>query len=124
MSDKIKKIDIIISPGKFEDLRESLHEIGITGMTVSKVLGCGMQKGRMEYYRGNTVHTNLLHKLKVVIVVCETDMDAVIRTARKVLCTGEAGDGKIFVYDVANVIRISNGAEGIDALRYKNRICV
>ena len=118
MDDKIKKIDIIISQGKFEDLREGLHEIGITGMTVSKVLGSGMKKGHKEYYRGNIMHTNLLQKLNVTIIVCEPDLDIVIQTAIKVLRTGEAGDGKIFVYDVANVIRISNGAEGKDALQY------
>lgn len=118
MSDKIKRIDVIISQLKFEDLREALYEIGITGMTVTKVLGSGMQKGRMEYLRGNITHTSLLHKLKVEIVVRDTDMDAVIGTIKKVLHTGESGDGKIFVYDVENVIRISNGAEGINALKY------
>jgi len=119
MTQKLNRIDIIISPGKFEDLRDALSEIGVEGMTVSKVLGSGMKKGHKEYYRGQVMHTNLLHKLKVEVVIGTDETENVIRAAKKALHTGEAGDGKIFIYDVANVIRISNDAEGLDALRYR-----
>ncbi|MDF2883326.1 MAG: nitrogen regulatory [Clostridiaceae bacterium] len=119
MNEKITKIDIIASPSKFEDLKDALNEIGITGMTVSNVLGCGVQKGHKEYYRGTAVDINLLQKIKVEVVVCEVPVETVVNTAKKVLYTGKMGDGKIFIYDVANVIRISNGAEGRDALQYK-----
>lgn len=118
MNEKMTKIDIILNPSKFEDLKDALNEIGITGMTVSNVLGCGMQKGHKEYYRGTAVDINLLQKIKVEIVVCEIPVNTVVETAKKVLHTGNIGDGKIFIYDVANVIRISNGAEGRDALQY------
>jgi nitrogen regulatory protein P-II 1 len=118
MTQKLSRVDIIIAPGKFEDLRDALQGIGIGGMTVSKVLGSGMRRGHKEYYRGQVVYTNLLQKLKVEVVVSADDAENVIRAAKKALHTGEAGDGKIFVYDVANVIRISNGAEGVDALQY------
>lgn len=118
MDKKLTKIDIITSPSKFEDLKEELSKIGIEGMTVSNVLGCGVQKGHKEFYRGRTVDINLLQKIKVEIVVCEVPVETVVETAKKVLHTGNFGDGKIFIYDVANVIRISNGAEGRDALQY------
>jgi nitrogen regulatory protein P-II 1 len=119
MNEKITKIDIIAPPGKFEDLKDALNKIGITGMTVSNVLGCGVQKGHKEYYRGTAVDINLLQKIKVEVVVCEVPVETVVNTAKKVLYTGKMGDGKIFIYDVANVIRISNGAEGRDALQYE-----
>jgi nitrogen regulatory protein P-II 1 len=116
---KLAKIDILTSPSKFEELKEALSLIGISGMTVSNVLGCGVQKGHREFYRGREVDINLLQKVKVEIVVCEVPVQAVVDTAMQVLHTGEMGDGKIFIYDVVNVIRISNGAEGRDALQYK-----
>lgn len=89
-------------------------------MTVSNVLGCGMQKGHKEYYRGTTVDINLLPKIKVEIVVCDVPVESVVETAKKVLHTGKIGDGKIFVYDVQNVIRISSGDEGRAALQYND----
>jgi nitrogen regulatory protein P-II 1 len=115
---KLTKIDILTSPSKFEELKEALSLIGISGMTVSNVLGCGVQKGHKEFYRGHEVEINLLQKVKVEIVVCEIPVQTVVDTAKKVLHTGEIGDGKIFIYDVVNVIRISNGDEGRDALQY------
>lgn len=114
--DKITKIDIIARSNKFEDFKEALNKIGITGMTVTQVLGCGTQKGVTEYYRGVPYEINLLPKVKIEIVVCEVPVELVIETAKKVLNTGQVGDGKIFVYDVANVIRIRTGEEGKDAL--------
>ncbi|WP_411682751.1 P-II family nitrogen regulator [Clostridium thailandense] len=119
MGEKLTKIDIITSPSKFEELKDALGEIGIAGMTVSNVLGCGMQMGHKEYYRGTAVDINLLQKIKIEIVVCEVPVEMVVETAKKILHTGKSGDGKIFIYDVANVIRISNGAEGREALQYK-----
>lgn len=115
--DKMTKIDIITNPSKFDELKEELNKIGIAGMTVSNVLGCGVQKGHKEYYRGVTVDINLLPKIKIEIVVCEVPVDLVIETAKKVLKTGNIGDGKIFVYDVQNVVRISTDEEGKDALK-------
>jgi nitrogen regulatory protein P-II 1 len=120
MSYKLTKIEIFTSPSRFEELKAALNEIGITGMTVSNVLGCGVQKGHKEYYRGLEVDMNLLPKLKFEIVVCEVPVDLVVETAKKVLCTGKPGDGKIFIYDVQNVIRISTGQEGRDALQYND----
>ncbi|MBL4932213.1 MULTISPECIES: P-II family nitrogen regulator [Clostridium] len=119
MSQKLSKIDIITSQSKFDDLKDALNEIGITGMTVSNVLGCGTQKGHKEFYRGTTVDINLLPKVKVEIVVCDVPVEEVVKTAKKVLHTGKIGDGKIFVYNVENVVRISTGEEGRDALQYK-----
>lgn len=117
MEKKITKIEIITRPEKFEELKEELSKIGITGMTVTNVLGCGAQKGYKEYYRGVEVQINLLHKIKVEIVVCEVPVDLVVETAKKVLKTGKIGDGKIFIYDVTNVIRVRTGEEGWDALQ-------
>ena len=119
MSKKISKIDIITRTNKFEELKQALNEIGITGMTVSNVMGCGAQKGSIHYYRGLPLEINLLHKIRVEIVVSEVPVELVVETAKKVLRTGEIGDGKIFVYDVANVIRIRTGEEGWDALQDK-----
>lgn len=117
MNDKITKVDIITSPNKLDDLMDALDKIGITGITVSNVLGCGVQKGHKEYYRGMAVDIKLLSKMKIEIVICEVPLETLLETVKSVLHTGEVGDGKIFVYDVSNVIRISNGAEGRDALK-------
>jgi len=118
VEEKFSKIDIITSPSKFEELKEALNTIGISGMTVCNVLGCGIQKGHKEFYRGLALDINLLPKLKVEIIVCDIPVDLVVETAKKVLHTGKMGDGKIFVYDVKNIIRISNAAEGRSALTY------
>ena len=91
--------------------------IGITGMTVSHVMGCGVQKGKPEYYRGALVETSLLPKIQVDIVVAKVPVSQVIATAKKVLYTGHIGDGKIFVYDVENVVKVRTGEEGYDALQ-------
>ncbi|MBZ4671203.1 MAG: ammonium transporter [Oscillospiraceae bacterium] len=114
---KITKIDIICKQNKFEELKESLNAIGITGITVTQVLGCGAQKGKTEYYRGVAVEMTLLPKIKVEVVVCKVPVRAVIETAKKALYTGRIGDGKIFVYDVENVIKVRTGEEGYDALQ-------
>ncbi|MCT4543092.1 MAG: P-II family nitrogen regulator [Vallitalea sp.] len=110
------KIDIITRPSKVEELKVALNEIGITGMTFSHVLGCGQQKGKTEYYRGSKVSIDLLPKSRIEVVVCEVPVEDVVETAKKVLKTGEIGDGKIFIYPVENVIKIRTGEEGVDAL--------
>jgi len=114
---KITKIDIIIKQNKFEILKEAMNEIGITGMTVTQVLGCGIQKGKHEYYRGVETEINLLPKVQVEIVVAKVPVRLVIDTAKKVLYTGRIGDGKIFVYNVENVVKVRTGEEGLDALQ-------
>jgi Amt family ammonium transporter len=114
---KITKIVMIINQNKFETLKAAMGEIDVTGMTVINVLGCGMQKGYTEYYRGVKVDMNLLPKLQVEIVVSKVPVETVIETAKKALYTGRIGDGKIFVYDVENAVKIRTGEEGYDALQ-------
>ena len=114
--DKITKVDIITRPSKIEALKEALNEIVITGMTFTNVLGCGLQKGKTEYYRGSEYSIDLLPKARVEIVVCEVPVQKVVDAAISVLRTGEIGDGKIFIYDVENVIKVRTGEEGVKAL--------
>lgn len=113
---KMTKVDIITRPEKLEVLKDALNEIGVTGMTVSHVLGCGMQKGQTQMYRGVPYAVDLLAKVKLETVVCEVPVELVVETAKKVLRTGEVGDGKIFVYPVENVIKVRTGEEGVAAL--------
>ena len=114
---KFTKIEIVCRESKFEALKNAMMKLGITGMTVSHVLGCGIQKGKPEYYRGVQVEANLFPKVQVDIVVSAVPVRRVIDTAKKVLYTGHIGDGKIFVYDVENVVKVRTGEEGFDALQ-------
>ena len=114
---KFTKVEIICKESRLESLKNAMVDIGITGMTVSHVLGCGIQKGKPEYYRGVQVEASLLPKVQVDIVVSKVPVRAVIETAKKVLYTGHIGDGKIFVYDVENVVKVRTGEEGYDALQ-------
>ena len=114
---KFTKIEIVCKESKFEALKNAMMKLGITGMTVSHVLGCGIQKGKPEYYRGVQVEANLLPKVQVNIVVSAIPIRKVIDTAKTVLYTGHIGDGKIFVYDVENVVKVRTGEEGFDALQ-------
>ena len=114
---KFTKVEIITKQSKFEALKTAMNEIGITGMTVTQVLGYGLQKGKTEFYRGVETETNLLPKVQVEIVVSKVPVRTVIETAKKVLFTGYIGDGKIFVYDVENVVKVRTGEEGYDALQ-------
>lgn len=116
-SHKLTKVVIVTSQIRFEALKLALDEIGITGMTVTKVLGYGIQKGNTELYRGATVAAHLLPKVKVELIVSKVPVREVIDTAKKVLYTGKYGDGKIFVFDVENVIKIRTGEEGYAALQ-------
>ena len=109
---KMTKIDIITRPEKLEALKEAMNRIGVAGMTVSQVLGYGLQKGHREVYRGMEYSVNLVPKVKVEIVVCEVPVEQVIETAKTVCRTGNVGDGKIFVYGIDNAVRIRTGEEG------------
>ena len=114
---KFTKVEIITKQSRFEQLKEAMDQIGITGMTVSNVLGYGAQGGHLEFYRGAKIETHLLPKVKVEIVISKVPVRTVIDTAKKVLYTGNIGDGKIFVYDVENVVKVRTGEEGYDALQ-------
>ena len=114
---KLTKIEIIFKESKLEALKQAMMDIGITGMTVSHVLGCGQQKGRPEYYRGVEVEATLLPKIQLDVVVSKVPVRNVIETAKKVLYTGHIGDGKIFVYNVENVVKVRTGEEGYEALQ-------
>ncbi len=118
-NDKVKmsKVTIVTKQSMFERLKSAMDEIGVTGMTVTQVLGCGIQKGRPEYYRGVEMETSLLPKIEVDIVVCKIPVRTVIDAAKNALYTGHIGDGKIFVYDVEQVVKVRTGEEGYDALQ-------
>ena len=110
-------VRIICRPASLEPLKRNLNKIGVTGMTVTNVMGYGAQKGKPEYYRGTPVEITLLPKVQVDIVVSKVPVRMVIETAKRVLHTGHIGDGKIFVTDVENVVRVRTGEEGYDALQ-------
>ena len=114
---KFTKVEIICKEARLDSLKNAMTAIGIKGMTVSHVMGCGVQKGTPEYYRGVPVEATLLPKVQVDIVVSKVPVRTVIETAKKVLYTGHIGDGKIFVYDVENVVKVRTGEEGYDALQ-------
>ena len=114
---KFHMVSIITRQSKFEELKSAMNDISVTGMTVTNVLGCGVQHGTTELYRGAPINMTLLPKIKVDIVVSEVPVDLVISAAKEVLYTGHIGDGKIFVYDVQNVVKVRTGQEGYDALQ-------
>ena len=114
----LSKIVMIFNPSKFEELKEAMNGIGITGMTATNVMGCGVQKGHIKKYRGVEIEEmNLLPKMKLEMVVSAIPVKTVVETARKVLYTGNIGDGKIFVYDVEDVTKVRTGEHGYDALQ-------
>lgn len=112
----MKKLDIIIRLEKLEELKKVINDLGVKGMTVSNVLGCGNQKGSTEYYRGTEVKVNLLPKIKVEVVVHDDLVKDVITNVRKAITTGKVGDGKIFVFNVENAVRIRTGEDGEAAI--------
>ena len=114
---KLTKVEIICRESRFEALKSAMMALGITGMTVSHVLGCGVQKGKPEYYRGVQVEASLLPKIQVDIVVSRVPVSSVVETAKRVLYTGHIGDGKIFIYDVEDVVKVRTGETGYDALQ-------
>ena len=111
------KVSIVTRPDKFEALKNAMDAIGITGMTLTQVKGCGLQHGATQYYRGSKIDTKLLPKIKLETVVTKIPVENVVEAAKKALYTGNYGDGKIFVYDVRNVIKIRTGEEGSAALQ-------
>ena len=113
----IHKVVIISKLTKYDKLRKAMNDLGVTGMTVTQVMGCGIQKGAGEKYRGAELDATLLPKVKVEVIVGKIPVKKVIETAKKTLYTGHIGDGKIFVYDVAQVVKVRTGEEGIEALQ-------
>ena len=114
---KLTKVVIITRQSKLEDFMHAMNEIGVTGITITNVMGCGVQKGARSYYRGVEMDMNLLPKIKIEIVVSLVPVKTVIETAKRVLHTGQYGDGKVFVYDIENVVKIRTGEEGFEALQ-------
>ncbi len=112
----MKKIEAIIKPMKLEEVKESLEEIGIHGMTVTEVRGFGRQKGHIEVYRGKEYEVRFLPKIKIELIVKDEEVERVVETIIKSARTGKVGDGKIFVYPVEEVIRIRTGEKGEDAV--------
>jgi nitrogen regulatory protein P-II 1 len=112
----MKKIEAIIRPGKLEEIKDALTKSNFNGLTVSQVMGCGLQKGRKEYYRGTEVTLNLLPKIKLEIVVKDKDVEKVIELLCQEAKTGEVGDGKIFIYNVEDAVRIRTGETGESAI--------
>jgi nitrogen regulatory protein P-II 1 len=112
----MKKIEAIVRPFRVDDVREALAEIGIKGMTLTEVKGYGRQKGHTELYRGSEYQIDFLPKMKIEVVVTDTQLDAVIDAILKAARTGQVGDGKIFVSPVEDVIRVRTGESGESAL--------
>jgi len=116
-ANEITKLSVVFKQSKFEEFKAAMNEIGVTGMTLTNVLGCGMQKGAGEYYRGVPLDMTLLPKIKVEIVLCKVPVQTAVEAIKKVLYTGHIGDGKIFLYGVDNVIKVRTGEEGYAALQ-------
>jgi len=112
----MKKIEAVIQPFKLDDVKEALMNIGVDGMTISEVRGHGRQKGHKEVYRGREYNVDLLPKVKIELVVSDNRADEVIKTLTGAARTGKIGDGKVFVYEVAEAIRIRNDDRGDAAL--------
>lgn len=116
-TEPLTKVSIICNQARFDDLKNALNEIGVAGITVTQVLGCGAQKGAKKFYRGAELDIVLLPKMKIEVVVSAVPVDLVVETAKKALYTGNIGDGKIFVYDVVNAVRVRTGEEGFAAIQ-------
>lgn len=111
------KVTIIANQTKFAELQDALEKLGVTGITITNVFGHGMQKGHQAYFRGAPIETRLLPKVKIDIVVSKIPTEVLVDAVQKVLYTGNVGDGKIFVYDVEDVIKVRTGEHGYDALQ-------
>lgn len=112
----MKKVECIIKPFKLEDVKTAITELGITGMTVSEVRGFGRQKGHTELYRGAEYQVDFLPKIKIDLVVADEQVAALIAAVQREACTGKIGDGKIFVSDIEQSVRIRTGEIGLDSL--------
>jgi ammonium transporter, Amt family len=113
----ITKVEIITRRSAFDKLKKALDSIGVSGMTVTEVMGCGVQKGAAEYYRGVPLESVLLEKIRIEIVISKVPVELVVNTARKALYTGHIGDGKIFIYDVRDALKVRTGETGYNALQ-------
>ena len=113
---KMRMVMVMMNPNRLEVLMKALDRIEITGMTVTNVSGCGIQKGNTEYYRGAELESHLMPKVKVEIVICAVPLALVIDTIKKSIYTGKIGDGKIFVYEIDDVIKVRTGSQGREAL--------
>lgn len=113
----IYKVAIIARLSRYDHLKKAMNDLGVTGMTVTQVMGCGIQKGAGEMYRGVEVDATLIPKVKVEVVVSKIPVETVIKAAKKALYTGHIGDGKIFVYNVDKVVKIRTGEEDFAALQ-------
>jgi nitrogen regulatory protein P-II 1 len=112
----MKKVEAIIRPFRIDDVREALGEIGVKGMTLTEVKGYGRQKGHTELYRGSEYQIDFLPKIKIEVVVADRLADKVVDTILNAAKTGQVGDGKIFIYDVEDAVRVRTGESGEDAL--------
>jgi nitrogen regulatory protein PII len=112
----MKKIEAIIKPFKLDEVREALSEVGVTGLTVTEVKGFGRQKGHTELYRGAEYVVDFLPKIKIELVVADDLVASVVATVQREACTGKIGDGKIFVYDIEQAVRIRTGETGLESL--------
>lgn len=108
----MKKVEAIIRPGRLDAVKSALNMVGIKGMTITDVRGCGQQKGHVEHYRGSEYVVNLLPKIKIEAVVSAKDLEPVIQAIVEAARTGEIGDGKIFIYDIADVVQVRTGKRG------------
>jgi nitrogen regulatory protein P-II 1 len=113
----MKKLEFIIRPSKLEAVTDALSSFGAQGITVTHVTGCGLQKGKTEFYRGSSYHINLLPKVKLEVVLEDGAVDEAIKVIRNAAVTGEIGDGKIFVYPIENAVRIRTGEQGEAAIK-------
>lgn len=112
----MKKIEAIIRPSKLDDVKDALDKYGVRGMTVSQVVGCGLQKGHTQVYRGTEYSINLLSKIKLELVVRDNVVEDIVKIITTTGRSGEIGDGKIFIYAVENAIRIRTGESGDDVI--------
>lgn len=113
----LTKIEIITRPNRFYEFQKALAEIGVSGLTVTKALGTGLEKGLIELYRGKKKENNIHERMKIEIVVSTVPVEDVLEVVKKTLRTGEPGDGKVFIYPLAEVVKISTGERGVDALQ-------
>ena len=115
---KLTNVVMIFNPSKFEEIKEAMNEIGVTGMTVTNVMGCGTQRGHSKMYRGVAIEELSLNpKMKLEMAISKVPVSTVIDAARAVLYTGNIGDGKIFLYDIEDVVKVRTGERGVDALQ-------
>jgi nitrogen regulatory protein P-II 1 len=118
----VKKIEAIIRPDRLQHVQDALDELGVSGLTVTEVMGCGRQKGYTEQYRGSRVNISLLPKLKVESVVTDELVDKAVDAIVGAAYTGEIGDGRLFVYDVEQSVRIRTGERGEDTVRHESPV--